>query len=244
MVARELHGEPNQDLIWLALQQLSKADLLEQPVFALPMSARLSRREFLQKAAYAAVIIPVVKTISAPGVQQSASCAQPGEPCLTTADCCPIHTCQDNNTCSCFTAGTLVLYQDGTRRPIETVQFGDFVLARDEITGLVAPQSVEKTYIHHNRQAFTLDFGTSALDTTATHPFFTDKGWVKAVDLRAGMDCYLDDGSRITVQDVKHPIAHPQTVYNLQVAGFHTYFVGTQGVWVHNRTTINDIPTS
>lgn len=210
---------------------------------ALPMTARLSRREFFQKAAYAAIIIPVVKTISAPGAQQSSSCVQPGFACTSSPECCFQNTCS-GGFCSCFVAGTPVLFSDGTRRAIETVQFGDFVLARDETTGLVAPQAVEKTYIHHNRQAFTLDFGTSTLDTTATHPFFTDKGWVKAVDLRAGMDCYLEDGSRITVKDATHPIAHPQTVYNLQVAGFHTYFVGEQGVWVHNRTTINDIPES
>jgi hypothetical protein len=136
------------------------------------------------------------------------------------------------------------LYSDGTRRAIETVRVGDRVLARDEFSGIVAPQRVEKTYIHHNREAFTLDFGSSALTTTATHPFYTDTGWVKAIDLRAGMDCYLENGSRITLQNVEHPLAQKQTVYNLQVAGFHNYFVGAQGVWVHNRTTIQDIPTS
>lgn len=243
LVARELHTQPDADLVWLALTQLSKANLLAQPAFAVPLSAQVTRREFLQKAAMAAAVIPVVKTMSAPSVQQSASCAQIGGTCLTSNDCCFQAFC-DDGTCTCFTAGTLVLYHDGTRRPIETAAPDDLVLARDEHTGIVTPQRVEKTYIHHNRQAFTLDFGTSILETTATHPFYTNTGWVKAVDLRAGMDCYLNDGSRITVQEVKHPLPHPQTVYNLQVAGFHTYFVGNEGVWVHNRTTIQDIPTS
>lgn len=243
LAARELHTQPDTDLIWLALTQLSKANLLEQPAFAVPLTAQVTRREFLQKAAMAAAVIPVVKTISAPGAQQSASCKPVSSSCMSTAECCPPDGCVAG-VCTCFTAGTPVWYHDGTQRPIETVQLGDLVLARDEQTGLVAPQHVEKTYIHHNRQAFTLDFGTSHIETTATHPFFTDTGWVKAVDLRAGMDCYLNDGARLTVQDVQHPLPHPQTVYNLQVAGFQTYFVGTQGVWVHNRTTVQDIPTS
>ncbi len=242
LTARELHAQPDTDLIWLALTQLSKANLLEQPATVVPLTAQLNRREFLQKAAMAAVIIPTVKTVSGPTVQQSVSCVQPGGSCQTTGDCCTPDLCIDNS-CTCFTAGTLVWYSDGTQRAIETVALNDMVLARDEQTGLVAPQRVEKTYIHHNRAAFTLDFGASQIETTATHPFFTDTGWVKAIDLRAGMDCYLSVGARLTVQAVKHPLPHPTTVYNLQVAGTHTYFVGKQGVWVHNRTTMQDIPT-
>lgn len=243
LVARERHSQPDAELVWLALNQLSKANLLVQPVPAVPGIAKLTRREFLQKAALAAVVIPVVKTISAPGPMQGASCSPCGGFCNTVADCCECTICASNE-CTCFTAGTLVLYNDGTRRPIETVHAGDLVLARDEFSGIVAPQRVEKTYAHHNREAFTLHFGTSALETTSTHPFYTDTGWVKAIDLRPGMDCYRENGSRLTVQQVEHPLAQRQTVYNLQVAGFHTYFVGTDGVWVHNRTVMEDIPLS
>lgn len=243
LVAQELRGEPNQELVWLALAQLSKAGLLDQPISAIPPAARLTRRQFIQQAAFAAVLIPVVKTISAPTAQQSASCGSLGDFCNSSNDCCFDAPCVQNE-CVCFVAGTAVLYADGSRRAIETVSIGDLVLARDEHSGVVAPQPVEKMYVHRERTAFTLDFGTSALGTTATHPFYTDKGWVKAIDLRAGMDCYLDNGSRLTVEQIEHPLPHPQTVYNLQVAGYHTYFVGAQGVWVHNRTTIQDIPTS
>jgi hypothetical protein len=244
-VARETKTEANEDLVWLALRQLSRANLLEQPSPALPLTAQLTRREFLQRAAFAAVVIPVVKTISAPAAQQVASCLPNGSPCTADFQCCT-GACDTEVEfeCFCFVAGTLVLYGDGTRRPIERVRPGDLVLSRDQAGGAVAPQAVERTYVHQDRATFTLDYGTSALGTTATHPFYTDNGWVKAIDLRPGMDCYLDSGARITLQRVEHPQAHPQTVYNLQVTGFHTYFVGSEGVWVHNRTTQRDIPTS
>lgn len=235
LVARELHAEPDADLVWLALAQLSKAGLLEQPA-AVPLAATLTRREFLQKAAVAAMVIPVIKTISAPGPQNGVSCAEHGSFCITSDDCCGFCECFDFQCECCFIAGTLVLFADGTRRPIETVQMGDLVLGRDELTGMVAPQLVEKSYVHYEREAFTLDFGTSTLGTTSIHPFYTDRGWVKASELRAGMDCHVDDGSRLTIQNVMHPLAQRQTVYNLEVANFHTYFVGGQGVWVHNKS--------
>lgn len=234
LVSRELHAEPDADLVRLALAQLSKAGLLEQPA-ALPFAAALTRREFLQKAAVAAMVIPVVKTISAPGPQNGVSCGDQGSFCITSKDCCGFCECFLAQCECCFVAGTLVLFADGTRRPIETVKVGDFVLGRDELSGVVAPQRVEKSYVHYEREAFTLDFGTSALGTTAVHPFYTDRGWVRASELRGGMDCHLDDGSRLTIQNVMHPLALRQTVYNLEVANFHTYFVGEQGVWVHNK---------
>jgi hypothetical protein len=244
LAARELRAEPNAELVALALAQLSRANLIAQPAsFVPPM--KLTRREFLQKASVAAMIIPVVKTISAPATQQVASCIPPFDPCAIGGPPCCESVCNPlNGQCPCFVAGTAVLYDDGSRRPIEQVRAGDLVLARDETTGIVAPQLVEKVYVHPDREAFTLDFGTGTLGTTATHPFYTDKGWVKAIDLRAGMDCYLENGSRLTIQKVEHPTEQRQTVYNLQVAGFHTYFVGQAGVWVHNRTTIEDIPAS
>lgn len=243
LVARELHTQPQPELIWLALEQLSKAGLLQQRALPTMLTTKMTRREFLQKASLAAMAIPMVKTISAPTPQRAVSCAQPTDPCQVDGDCCTPAVCFQLQ-CTCFVAGTRVLFGDGIQRPIETIRVGDLVLAREEWSGIVAPQRVEKTYIHHNRETFTLDFGTSALGTTATHPFYTDKGWVKAIDLRVGMDCYSENGSRLTLLNVEHPLPHPQTVYNLQVAGFHTYFVGEQKVWVHNRTMVEDIPTS
>jgi hypothetical protein len=233
IVAQDLNAAPDRDLVLLALAQLSKAGLLDASA-TLPMTPALTRREFLQKATLAAAAIPVVKTISTLDPQQIASCVPEGGACLTNEQCCDCF-CNVFECDCCFVGGTQVLYCDGTRRPIETVNIGDLVLARDEHTGIVAPQLVEKTYVHYDREAFTLDFGTSALGVTATHPFYTDSGWLNSSELCAGMDCYLDDGSRLTIQNIKHPLAQKQTVYNLEVANFHTYFVGAQGIWVHNK---------
>ncbi|HZQ07327.1 MAG TPA: PqqD family peptide modification chaperone [Anaerolineae bacterium] len=240
-LAQERHTIPDEDLVWLALNQLSKAGLLQQSVAAPVRVTSMTRRDFLQKAALAAMVIPVVKTIQSPGYQQASSCV-PKLPCSTDDDCCFGLFCSVGN-CVCFLPGTPILYHDGTRRPIETVKVGDLVLARDEKTGIMAPQRVDKTYVHNTQQSLWLDVNGEKIGTTATHPFYTETGWVKAIDLRTGMDCVADDGSRTMVQGVEHSLPHVHPVYNLEVSGYHTYFVGERGVWVHNRTTAADIPT-
>ncbi|HZQ07328.1 MAG TPA: PqqD family protein [Anaerolineae bacterium] len=87
LVAEELHSPPDEDLVWLALSQLSKAGLLQQSVAPPFRVTNMTRRDFLQKAARAAMVIPIVKTIRAPSYQQASSCT-PKEFCSSDADCC------------------------------------------------------------------------------------------------------------------------------------------------------------
>lgn len=58
--------------------------------------------------------------------------------------------------------------------------------------------------------------------------------WVEARDLRVGDRVLLRDGRTTPVEGVAiRPAALP--VYNLEVAGLHTYAVGAAGVLVHNK---------
>ena len=54
-----------EDRVWLALEQLAKADLLTEGL-PLPPEWGLSRRALLQKAAAAALVLPIVETVLAP----------------------------------------------------------------------------------------------------------------------------------------------------------------------------------
>lgn len=236
-VAHELHSAPDEDLIWLALAQLSKAGLLAEPVTMPIPLAGMKRREFLQKAALAAMVVPVVKTIHSVGNQAPVSCKANGASCTSPTECCSgicAGTCQPPSP-DCFLPGTPVLYHDGTRRPIENVQIGDMVLAREEKTGMIAPQAVTQTFIHTVENSFWLDVNGDKIGSTPVHPFYTGGSWVRADQLRAGMDCVLEDGSYATVQSIEPLRAHSHIVHNLAVAGYHTFFVGERGVWVHNK---------
>ena len=58
-------------------------------------------------------------------------------------------------------------------------------------------------------------------------------GWVNAGDLWVGAPIRHADGTISTVQGIRLE-TRPQVMYNLTVAGAHTFFVGAQQVLVHN----------
>ena len=55
------------------------------------------------------------------------------------------------------------------------------------------------------------------------------------VDLRAGDQLRLLNGAYVVVEEIAHELLEaPVTVYNFEVADFHTYFVSGSAVLVHN----------
>ena len=72
------------------------------------------------------------------------------------------------------------------------------------------------------------------IHTTEEHPFRTVDGhWVPAAQLKAGTSLVTDAGSDVNVVSVARA-RHTAPTYNLEVADYHTYFVGNERVLVHN----------
>jgi intein/homing endonuclease len=83
-----------------------------------------------------------------------------------------------------------------------------------------------------------LHIGGGIIETTAEHPFWVrDRGWVEAYYLRLGDELATLDGRWVLCEGVAES-GRVETVYNVEVAGGHTYFVGADGwgfaVWAHN----------
>jgi hypothetical protein len=90
-----------------------------------------------------------------------------------------------------------------------------------------------KTYVRANVPTLNLRFGNEVISTTSEHPFYVEgKGFVKAGELGEGNSIVTRAGPRLKLDKVVAQNA--ATVYNLNVEDFHTYFVGTSGLWVHN----------
>ena len=142
---------------------------------------------------------------------------------------------KDFGTSYCFVAGTLVTTEDG-QEPIEEIEVGDKVLSEDETTGEVAVKTVTETYINETDELIHICVNGETLSATPTHPFYVDKlGWTLARSLRAGDILVLSNGELVTVEWVQHEILEsPIKVYNFEVEDFHTYFVGENGIFVHN----------
>ena len=69
------------------------------------------------------------------------------------------------------------------------------------------------------------------------HPFWViGQGWTEAIDLCAGDVLVTQNGKHVIVTDIQHEyLDTPLAVYNFEVEGFHTYYVGKSSVLVHNN---------
>ncbi len=86
----DLDTPVDEKLVWYAVDQFSKDNLLEkgieQPAFII---AGMNRRQMVRTLGLAAVIaVPLVTSIVAPTPAQAATCMPPGQPCGTAAQCC------------------------------------------------------------------------------------------------------------------------------------------------------------
>ena len=135
----------------------------------------------------------------------------------------------------CFVAGTLIHTSNGFKT-IESIQAGDLVWAWDEKTGEVALKEVVETYVNETNELVHVFVNGEEIITTPAHPFYTtENGWTNAEDLCAGEVIILVNGERSIVNKVHYEILkEPVTVYNFNVEAYHTYYVSTSGILVHN----------
>ncbi len=88
----------------------------------------------------------------------------------------------------------------------------------------------------HLRPTIVLRFSDGEkLTTTAGHRFFeAGVGFVPAGRLAIGCQIITRAGPPLRLE-AEHATGKLQTVYNFEVGGTHTYFVGKAGLWVHNN---------
>lgn len=85
-VGKQLNSQVNEDIIWLALDQLSKENLIEKETKPESKFAGLSRREVIKKVGLASVVaLPVVTSLVAPLAVHANSACIAGGTCTCTA---------------------------------------------------------------------------------------------------------------------------------------------------------------
>jgi len=68
-------------------------------------------------------------------------------------------------TCNCFTAGTKVLKEEG-EKPIEEIEVGDKVLAKDDETGKVAYRKVVGLFQKQDDEIYYIHIGDEIIEVT------------------------------------------------------------------------------
>ena len=145
----------------------------------------------------------------------------------------------------CFAAGTPIRTPDGSKL-IELFRAGDLVLSRDENDplGLVVAKLVEKVFVRHSL-IWHLHVGGQVIRTTGEHPFYAEgKEWTRVDKLGVGDRLLCEDGTWVQVEDMLDT-GEWETVYNLRIADYHTYFVGADewgfAVWAHNACQVKHV---
>ena len=142
------------------------------------------------------------------------------------------------NSSSCFVAGTAILTSAGYVS-IENIRAGDNVWAKNPDTGETALKKVVQTFVNETNELVHVYVNSEEIVTTPEHPFYVSNcGWIGAIDLRAGDKLVLVNGECAVVEEIQHEILErPIKVYNFEVEDFHTYYVGSTSVLVHNTCT-------
>lgn len=137
----------------------------------------------------------------------------------------------------CFVEDTDIILMDGSVVAIENVQPGDKVRQHDvenekSVEGIVG--EVSKYDVDTIIQLIFDCVGEeNIIETTEEHPFYViDKGWIKAGELKEGMECYSVSGPAELKSITK--IGGTRTVYNLLSVGEHNNFFAN-GILVHNK---------
>ena len=133
-----------------------------------------------------------------------------------------------------FSPQTTVLMADGSSKPIDKLRVGDLVEAYDPATGKTGPHRVTAVMVNRDPATEHLVLDTGALETTPNHPFYTtDRGWVEAGQLKIGEHIRTATGTdALVVSFTVDP--HPARMWDITVAGAHSFFVGSGEVLVHN----------
>ncbi len=139
---------------------------------------------------------------------------------------------------SCFRAGTAVRTLTGPRA-IDSIEVGDRVLVEDTTSGEMRFEPVLAVY--HNKPAtlHKVDLGSESVWATGIHRFWkAGRGWVMARDLKPG-DRVRTLGGTETVQSVEEGPVEP--VFNLEVGGGQSFFVGRSGALVHDNSLVRAV---
>ena len=86
-------------------------------------------------------------------------------------------------------------------------------------------------------ELYTLSIDNKELKVTDVHRFYIRRNnkhlWVAAKDLVIGDEVMYADDTYHVINDISH-VLQTNTVYNFSVRDNHNYYVGEEGILVHN----------
>ena len=123
----------------------------------------------------------------------------------------------------CLALGTFVLTETGLTA-IEDVAIGDRVIGCDAETGCLALRPILRKIVRPEGRLLKIRAGGKEFQASSGHAFWVaGRGWVKARDLREGMQLHTVRGTA-PVESIAPGAV--QTTIGLAAADYHTFFIG------------------
>lgn len=134
----------------------------------------------------------------------------------------------------CFIAGTVVLTEVGYKR-IETIEVDEIIIGIDPIYNTTKPCKVIDKYSRSVDKLFEVTVGTTSIFCSSEHPFWVEhKGWLKACNLRPGMNLVSHSIGPTRIESIMVHIGQV-LVFNISVDNLNTYMVSNDNIIVHNK---------
>ena len=130
----------------------------------------------------------------------------------------------------CFAENTKILMSDGSRKNIEDVKIGDYILTRkNERDQKLVKAKVMGT---HKAEVDGYLIFNGQLKITPNHILFANGDWQPAGDIQIGDTLADADGKIIAVDSIEWQQGK-FSVYNLTIENQHSFFA--DNIWVHNN---------
>ena len=143
----------------------------------------------------------------------------------------------------CFAKGTPVATPHGIV-PIEDLEVGDIVLARDEETATVTERRVTEVVQNATLWWAEITVKGETIKATRRHRFWSKSAneWKYAKELHKGELVILKSGEVAEVENINlTECVTPEATFNLEVEIDHVFYVGKVGVLVHNGDIDDEI---
>ncbi|MCH2046154.1 MAG: HINT domain-containing protein [Saprospiraceae bacterium] len=173
--------------------------------------------------------------ITGGGIFKSASGFRGGNGLPNTKSKSPKPKSKSTKICGgCFTAETLIKTKEGDKN-IEDIKVGDWVWARNDTNGIQEYKEVLSLKVTNHDEIYKIYTSNDTIKATYEHPFYSKGKWVEAENLNVGDTLELLNNSKVVIIHIERELGNYQ-VYNFTVEDFHTYFVGNDGILVHNSS--------
>lgn len=140
---------------------------------------------------------------------------------------------------ACFPENTIVQTKRG-RVCISDINIGEEIWAYNEKDNSVSLTRVNNVMKRKTDYFIKLIFDNGIfIEVTHEHPFYTGNKWVLAKMLQKGDTLFNIDSQEVVILDIE-TVIKPDCipVYNLEIEGFHNYFISENSILVHNSCEI------